>query len=104
MRLLTITNLFVAFFNSDAFGAVDQLYIKSLSRSKQVEVFNLTEKASLSNFEARKSTLFPSLDLISSNSYGNNAVNNFSDENEIDTQVAVSLEQAVFQGGGRSLP
>lgn len=99
MRLLTITTLFVAFFNSDAFGAVDQLYIKSLSRSKQVEVFNLTEKASLSNFEARKSTLFPSLDLISSNSYGNNAVNNFSDENEIDTQVAVSLEQAVFQGG-----
>ncbi len=79
--------------------SVNDLYLKSLKDSKQVEIFKLTEKGSLAELENRRSTLFPSVDIVSTNRYGNNAVNAFSDENAVDTQVALSLEQRLFQGG-----
>jgi len=78
---------------------VDELYLKSLRGAKQVEIYELTEKSTLSNLENRTSSLYPTVDLISTNRYGNNAVNAFSNKNAVDTQVAVSLEQRLFQGG-----
>lgn len=80
-------------------SSVDDLYLKSLKQSRQVEVFELTEKGTLANLEARISTLLPTVDLVSTNRYGNNAINAFSDENEIDTQLSLSLAQKLFQGG-----
>jgi outer membrane protein TolC len=82
-----------------AYSSVDKLYLESLKKSKQVEIFELSEKGTLANLDATTSTLLPTVDLVNTNRYGNNAFNAFSDENGVDTQTSVSLEQRLFQGG-----
>lgn len=81
------------------YASVDEFFLKSLDQSRQVKIINLSEKKTLADLESQTATIFPSIDLVSTNRYGNNAVNAFSDENEIDTQLALSLEQRLFQGG-----
>lgn len=99
MRIIILLSLAIYVTSSSCFSSVDELYLKSLRGAKQVEIFQLTEKGTLSNLENRTSSLYPSIDLLSSNRYGNNAVNAFSDTNEVDTELAVSLQQRLFQGG-----
>ena len=70
-----------------------------MKSSRQIEIIELSERRSLSELESTTSSLYPSLDIVNSNRYGNNAINNFSDENNIDNQTALSLEQKLFQGG-----
>lgn len=80
-------------------ASVDQLFLKSLHSSKQVEVFDLTKEKSLSELDSLSSTLYPSVGLVSKHQYGNNGIVSSSEKDEIDSQVGLSFEQKIFQGG-----
>lgn len=82
-----------------SYATVEDLYLKSLNKSKQVEIFDLTQKRAIADLKSTTSALYPTIDLVSTNRYGNNAVNAFTEENDIDTQIALSLEQRLFRGG-----
>lgn len=76
---------------------VDELYLRSLKKSKQVEIYNLTEKGSLAILDSYTSSLYPSLDLVNSNTYDKDYTG--SGKNELDSEFYFSLSQKIFQGG-----
>ncbi len=81
------------------YASVDELFLKSLDSSKNVEIINLTKKKTLSDLKNKSSALFPSINLVNTNKYGNNGINSASKKDEIDSQVALSLQHKLFQGG-----
>lgn len=82
-----------------SYSSVEKLFLESLHKSKQVEIIELNKKKSLSDLEKTTSSLYPSLGIIGTSRYGNNLTVSSLDENEVDTQVALNLEQKLFQGG-----
>lgn len=82
-----------------ALASIDKLYIQSLQKSKQVEIFRLTEKKTLADLKNRTTTLYPTLDILNNNKYENNSVNSFTNEDNIDSKLSLNLEQKLFQGG-----
>lgn len=100
MKTTLFINLLVTIiYSSSVLASVDELFLRSLKNSKQVEIFNLTQEKTLSDLKSTTSTVYPSLGILNTNRYGNNTVNSKNNKNDIDTQVAVSLEQKLFQGG-----
>ena len=97
MKLLSF--LFPLMISLSAYGSVDELFLKSLRSSKNIEIINLTKKKTLSDLENKTSALFPTIDLVNTNKYGNNGINSISRKDEIDSQLALSLEHSLFQGG-----
>ena len=97
MRKILSIVLFAA--TQNGYTSVDQLFLKSLKGSKQVEIINLTKKKSLSDLSATTSQLFPSIDLVNSNNYGNNYADTTIGKDEIDSKTALSISHKVFQGG-----
>ncbi|WP_419168760.1 TolC family protein [Halobacteriovorax sp.] len=80
-------------------ASVEDLYIKSLKKSKQVEVFELTEDKSISDLNTIESSLYPSLDIVNENTYENRYPNFSSTNKELDSEVYLSMKQKLFQGG-----
>lgn len=81
-------------------ASVEELYLRSLKKSKQVEVFDLTEKRTVSELETIESTLYPSLDIINTNTYKDEFPGSISNPNkEVNSEVYLSLKQKLFQGG-----
>ena len=85
------------FFSLNSIANVDDLFIQSLKTSKNVEVIKLGEEKLLSQLKNLRSGLFPTLDLVNTHQYGNNT--DIDEPNDIDSQVALNLNQKLFQGG-----
>lgn len=90
---------FLLLFSFKVVANIDELFKESLTKSKQFDIIQLTEDKTLADLETTSSTLYPTVDLVNTYRYGNNALNNFTDENEVDTQLALSLQHRLFQGG-----
>ena len=89
----------ISLFSQQIFSTIDELFLKSLKHSKEVEIIDLAEQKILTELETTTSTLFPSIDLRNSYKYGNKGINSMSSENEVDSQLALSLQHKLFQGG-----
>lgn len=97
MKKSIITSLVILNFNTNA--SVEDLFLKSLNSSNEVKIINLQQKKTVSELDQTVSTLYPSINLVNSNSYGNNTYQSKSGLKKFDTSVALSLEQSLFQGG-----
>jgi outer membrane protein TolC len=82
-----------------SFGSVNELFLTSLNSSKEIEIIKLSKEKVLSDLETTTSTLFPSINLVNSHKYGNNGINSIEKDDEIDSQLALSLQHKLFQGG-----
>lgn len=91
--------IFLLFCYTSGNANVDNLYLKSLSSSKQVEILNLEEENSKANLDAVTSSLYPSLDINNSNTYQKDYDTDGDGDNKIDSDVYLSLSQKLFQGG-----
>ncbi|MGI4992006.1 TolC family protein [Halobacteriovorax sp. GFR7] len=98
MNYYKIAFLFITFTPFISNASVEELYLKSLKKSKQVEVFKLTEKKTVSDLETVESSLYPSLDAVYSNTYRDEHPES-STNKEVDSEVYLSLRQKLFQGG-----
>ncbi|EPZ50181.1 outer membrane efflux protein [Bacteriovorax sp. BAL6_X] len=98
MNYYKIAFLIVTFTPFICSASVEELYLKSLKKSKQVEVFKLTEKKTVSDLETVESSLYPSLDAVYANTYRDEYPES-SKNKEIDSEVYLSLRQKLFQGG-----
>ncbi|PIK14784.1 TolC family protein [Halobacteriovorax sp. JY17] len=97
MKKLILTSLVL--FNINTHASVEDLFLKSLKSSNEVNVINLQEKKTLSELDSTVSTLYPSINLVNSNKYGNNSYQTKSGLKKFDSSVALSFEQDLFQGG-----
>ncbi|MCO4753071.1 MAG: TolC family protein [Bacteriovoracaceae bacterium] len=95
----TFTLLLVATSMTPAMASLEDLFLKSLKKSKKVEIISLTEEKTLADLNSTVSTMYPDLDLVSNNRYGNDTNQEFSNLEQVDTDLALSVEQKVFQGG-----
>ena len=89
--------IFLLFCYTSGNANVDNLYLKSLSSSKQVEILNLEEENSKANLDAVTSSLYPSLDINNSNTYQKDYDTDGDGDNKIDSDVYLSLSQKLFQ-------
>lgn len=88
----------VLLFTSSVTANVDKLYLKSLDTSKQVEIFKLQEDNSKATLKSLTSSLYPSLDIVNSNSL-KKEYSSGEGKSELDSEVYFSLSQKIFQGG-----
>lgn len=82
-----------------AHASVEKLFLSSLEKSKLVEIISLTEKGTLSQLKTTVSSLYPDLDIVSVNRYGDKTNQRYSGLKRVDTNLALSLEKSIFQGG-----
>ncbi len=80
-------------------GAVEELYLKSLKKSKQVEVYNLTKKKALSDLSSIQARLYPSLDIVNSNTYESDPTASDLSNTDTNSELYLSMQQKLFQGG-----
>ena len=80
-------------------GAVDELYLKSLNKSKQVEVYNLTKKKALSDLSSIQARLYPSLDIVNANTYESDSTASDPSNTDSNSELYLSMQQKLFQGG-----
>ncbi len=100
MNYFKVGLLFIILTPGLTIASVEELYLKSLKKSKQVEVFNLTQKKTVSDLETVESTLYPSLDITNTNTYKDEYPSSVTNQNkEVDSEVFLSLRQKLFQGG-----
>ncbi|MFG1481500.1 TolC family protein [Halobacteriovorax sp. HFRX-2_2] len=99
MKFYKIGLLFFTLVPCLSSASVEDLYLKSLKKSKQVEVFDLTEKKTISDLATVESTLYPSVDIVNTNTYSEEYRNVTTRNNEVDSEVFLSLNQKLFQGG-----
>ncbi len=84
-----------------SFASVEGLYLESLKKSKQVEIFNLTRDKTLSDLKVIESSLYPSVDIVSDNDYSKQATSSSVGRSEFDSELYLSMNQKLFQGGSR---
>ncbi|WP_372654642.1 TolC family protein [Halobacteriovorax sp.] len=97
MKKIILSSLILVNVNSHA--SVEELFLKSLDSSNEVKLINLQERKTNSELDETFSTLYPSINLTSSNSYGNNSYQGKSGLKKVDGNLALSFNQDLFQGG-----
>ncbi|GEM_PF-4608967 len=97
MKKIILSSLVLVNINSQA--SVEQLFLKSLESSNEVKIINLQERKTNSEVDETFSTLYPSINLTNTNTYRNNTYQNKSGLKKLDTGLALSFEQDLFQGG-----
>ena len=89
----------IVLLNLNTLASVEDLFLKSLNSSNEVNIIKLQERKSLSELDSTVSTLYPSINLVNANKYGNNSYQTKSGLKKFDSSVALSFEQDLFQGG-----
>lgn len=97
LSYLSLTFLcLVSLFPKYGVASLDDLFVKALKTSKKVEVINLNEKKAFRDLEVVSSSVFPTLDLEGTSTLSSGSLDG---EQVVDTQLALSLNQKIFQGG-----
>ena len=99
---MNIKIILVLSFNLTCFklnASVEQLFLQSLKKSKQVKIINLEREKTLLNLENRVNTIYPEISVSNYNKYGDQYYQNYNGLKKINSSLAISLEQKLFQGG-----
>ncbi|CBW25366.1 putative oter membrane protein [Halobacteriovorax marinus SJ] len=97
MKKIIITGLLTLSFTSNA--SVEELFLKSLETSNEVKIIDLQERKTIAELDQTVTTLYPSINLVNRNQYGNESYQSKSGLKKFDSSIALSLEQKIFQGG-----
>ncbi|MCB9059968.1 MAG: TolC family protein [Halobacteriovoraceae bacterium] len=92
---LNFSFVFILLSTKSIHASVEELFLQSLKESKQVAIINLNEQKSLLLLKNRITSIYPEISLKNTNSYTDQS----DTTNSLNSKIALSLEQKLFQGG-----